>query len=693
MKEDTKEIKLINNELFKKRLELARNKLSPPFEMKELQKVLKSLKSGKSKDPDNYVCELFKEGVIGNDLKESVLMLMNRIKEEISVPEGLRRANITILHKKGNKLDLNNWRGIFVSSVLRTILMKLIHDRTYEIVASHMTDAQIGARKNKSVRNHLFILNSIISDVMSAKNKDPIDLNIMDFKQMFDAEDIQTVLNSFYDSGIQDDLFALVYEANKSVDCAIKTPTGITDIKTIRNKIMQGDVLSPLISSNMVDQHIGKEAVISKNIYMYKNKVEIPPLMMQDDTLAVSVCGFETIKMNNFINTRSNIMGLQFGRDKCVQMHVGKKYSINICSNCKVSAWTENVLTSHEGKHYLQDTYIGEEVMKKVQEKKYLGDIISHNMKNTLNFKEKTNRAIGIVKKISTSIFERPYGRNTFRAALLMRESLLLGSMLSNSESWINISKLDLDLLEKPDVMVHRKILCDYGNPSKVFMFLELGTIPVKYVMMEKRLKFLRYILNESMTSMIRQVFEVQKLDSRKGDFCELIKKDLNDLNIEMNDEEIKSFSKSQWKKYVHTKTKSAAFDFLNEENKQKTRTKHIVFEDLNTREYLVENKSTTLSKIIFSARAGIIDLKSLNEWKYNDLNCVMCEKAVENFDHFMSCEAYGNNHMKVHWNKIFENDPEEQNEIAIEIQRRQHLRKRKEYEAGLPLQLAPLLQ
>ena len=70
-----------------------------------------------------------------------------------------------------------------------------------------------------------------------------------------------------------------------------------------------------------------------------------------------------------------------------------------------------------------------------------------------------------------------------------------------------------------------------------------------------------------------------------------------------------------------------------------------------------------------------------------------MCEKAVENFGHFMSCEAYGNNHMKVHWNKIFENDPEEQNEIAIEIQRRQHLRKRKEYEAGLPLQLAPLLQ
>ena len=31
--------------------------MSPPFETKELDKVIKSLKAGKSKDRDNYVCE------------------------------------------------------------------------------------------------------------------------------------------------------------------------------------------------------------------------------------------------------------------------------------------------------------------------------------------------------------------------------------------------------------------------------------------------------------------------------------------------------------------------------------------------------------------------------------------------------------------------------------------------------------
>ena len=206
---------------------------------------------------------------------------------------------------------------------------------------------------------------------MSSNKKDPIDLNIMDFKQMFDAEDIQTVMNSFYEAGVQDDLFSVIYEANKSVRFAVKTPTGMTDIRTIQNKVMQGDVLSPPMSSNMVDQNIGKSALSTKNTYMYKKKVEIPPLMMQDDTIAVSVCGIETLKMNNFINTRTktNVMGLQFGRDKCVQMHIGKRHNIYICQSCSVSAWTETEYTAQNGNHELNDQYIGEEVMNKVQEK------------------------------------------------------------------------------------------------------------------------------------------------------------------------------------------------------------------------------------------------------------------------------------------------------------------------------------
>ena len=188
---------------------------------------------GKSRDPEYLVREIFKEGVIGDDLKLSILLMMNKMKEQIAVPDSLKSANITMLHKKQCKLDLKNWRGIFVTSVLRTILMKLLHERSYKTVSESMTDSQIGAQKHKSVRNHIFVLNAIISDVLSSKKKASIDLNIMDYSQMFDAEEVPICLNALYESGVRDDIFALICEANKTASFVVKTPGGHTERTTI----------------------------------------------------------------------------------------------------------------------------------------------------------------------------------------------------------------------------------------------------------------------------------------------------------------------------------------------------------------------------------------------------------------------------------------------------------------------------
>ena len=153
-------------------------------------------------------------------------------------------------------------------------------------------------------------------------------------------------------------MLALVNEANKTVNFAVKTLNGITEISTVHNKIMQGDVLSPLVSSNMVDVNITKTAISTENIYMFKNKVPIPPLIMQDDTLAISTCGYNTRKMTSFLNTRTNLMCLQFGRDKCVKMHVRKKHNLEKCGDVSVDAWSESLVTGAAQKGKLQDTYL-----------------------------------------------------------------------------------------------------------------------------------------------------------------------------------------------------------------------------------------------------------------------------------------------------------------------------------------------
>ena len=50
---------------------------------------------------------------------------------------------------------------------------------------------------------------------------------------MFDLEEGEICLNALYEAGVQDDIFALISEANGSNVIAVKTPNGITKRRVI----------------------------------------------------------------------------------------------------------------------------------------------------------------------------------------------------------------------------------------------------------------------------------------------------------------------------------------------------------------------------------------------------------------------------------------------------------------------------
>ena len=106
----------IKDELFKLKLEAARLKKTPPWKIEELEDVLDKLKKDKARDPEGLINELFKPGVIGEDLKLSLLLMFNKIKNQGTVPNLLKKSNITAIPKpkKGSMMDIQNDRGIFV---------------------------------------------------------------------------------------------------------------------------------------------------------------------------------------------------------------------------------------------------------------------------------------------------------------------------------------------------------------------------------------------------------------------------------------------------------------------------------------------------------------------------------------------------------------------------------------------------
>ena len=80
------ELESLKKFLFNLRLSLSKTRKSEPWSKAQLLKVLGSLKSGKSCDALGYSNELFKPGVIGNDLIDSLLHIVNRAKYERSIP-------------------------------------------------------------------------------------------------------------------------------------------------------------------------------------------------------------------------------------------------------------------------------------------------------------------------------------------------------------------------------------------------------------------------------------------------------------------------------------------------------------------------------------------------------------------------------------------------------------------------------
>ena len=77
---------------------------------------------------------MFKPGVGGADIERSLVLMFNKIKEEISIPEFMKFMNIVCIYKgKGNKMDLQNDRGIFIVNVIKSIFMKVVWSEIYVI--------------------------------------------------------------------------------------------------------------------------------------------------------------------------------------------------------------------------------------------------------------------------------------------------------------------------------------------------------------------------------------------------------------------------------------------------------------------------------------------------------------------------------------------------------------------------------
>ena len=149
--------------LFDLRIKLSKVNKSENWTQKDLLIVTKQLKCNKAADPKGIISEILKPGVAGKDLFDSLLVLCNMVKEECEIPTFMQWTNISSIYKnRGLKTDLANDRGVFNVIKTRAVIDNLIYNDYYETIDRNMSDSNVGGRRERNIRDNLFVLYGII---------------------------------------------------------------------------------------------------------------------------------------------------------------------------------------------------------------------------------------------------------------------------------------------------------------------------------------------------------------------------------------------------------------------------------------------------------------------------------------------------------------------------------------------------
>ena len=615
MKPSISYLRHLKDFLFNERFELSKLRKSMDWTPDNLLKIQKSLKTRKSADPSGLINELFKPGVAGTDVNESLLLISNKVKYECEIPDFLELTNITSLYKhRGSKSDLNSDRGIFNVSAVRSVIDKLVYEDIYDVVDGNMSDSNVGGRRGRNIRDNLFIINGVIN--YAIKENIDIDISLYDIAKCFDAMWYQETMNDLWDVGVKDDKFALLAKMNKKCNIAVKTPAGISDRFIATEIEMQGTVVGPLKACVQVDT-LGRESYMyGEGLFIYKGGVYLPPLSMCDDVASISLCGVESIKTNAIINAKIESKKLEFGPTKCFNIHVGKK--TEDCCSLKV--------------HNLDMIRKDSEV--------YLGDVICSSGTNHKNISNKTNQGVGAVSQIFSMLHQVSLGHYYFDISLIMRDAILASKLVSSSEVWYNVTQKEYESLEKVDEMFYRRLFDVPISTPKESLYIEGGKVPIRFVIQMRRMMYWWHLVHIDQSEVLRKFYLVQKMNASKGDWVLQLEKDKKDLNLDWIEEKVKSYSKEQFRNLVKTRIEINAGKHLEGIRLSHSKTENIKFVGFKPAAYLL-SKNLTIAEVktLFKLRTRMIDVKvNFGNSHKENMWCRLCQLFCESQQHLLEC-------------------------------------------------------
>jgi hypothetical protein len=176
--------------------------------------------------------------------------------------------------------------------------------------------------------------------------------------------------------------------------------------------------------------------------------------------------------------------------------------------------------------------------MKKSTKEKYLDDIVSEKGNSKETIEDRKSRGNAVLAQMTALLQDILLGNRRVEAGLALRHSWFLNGCLFNSEVWSNFSPQDLQDLEVIDNKILLLITGAQQKSPTEMLFLETAELPLINVISVRRLMYLHTILRRHENEITNRIYQAMKEEPIKGDWIELVKEDLESIDMSIEDKE-----------------------------------------------------------------------------------------------------------------------------------------------------------
>ena len=222
----------------------------PPVSLEEVKAAVRKLKLRRACGVDEIPGELWRHG--GDSACEALHRLISKIWEAEELPDQWKEALIIPLHKKGDRKECGNYRGISLLCTAYKVLSYILLQRLLPLAEEVLGEYQCGFRPNRGTIDQLFTLRQILEKKREYNGE--VHNLFVDFRKAYDSVHREGLFNIMAEFGFPRKLIRMTEVCLTEVRSRVVINGEMSDAFAVNTGLRQGDGLSPLLFNLILEK-------------------------------------------------------------------------------------------------------------------------------------------------------------------------------------------------------------------------------------------------------------------------------------------------------------------------------------------------------------------------------------------------------------------------------------------------------